>query len=71
MSGESADASEEDANIFKETVLPNLLKDYSADDIFNDDETGFSFACLPNETYERCNDGKKARSGSPSWFAPI
>jgi DDE superfamily endonuclease/Tc5 transposase DNA-binding domain len=65
MSGESADASEEDANLFKETVLPNLLKNYSADNIFNADETGFFYRCLPNETYgfknEQCHGGKKSK----------
>jgi hypothetical protein len=59
MFGESADASEEDANIFKETVLRSLLKDYSADDIFNADETGFFFECLPNETYRPLNATKR------------
>ena len=31
--------------------FPNLLLNYSADDIFNADETGLFFKCLPNKTF--------------------
>lgn len=31
--------------------LPNLLADYSADDIFNADETALFFKCLPDKTF--------------------
>ncbi|GBN03409.1 Tigger transposable element-derived protein 4 [Araneus ventricosus] len=30
--------------------LPSLLRDYKADDVFNADETGLFFQCLPNKT---------------------
>ncbi|GBL91826.1 hypothetical protein AVEN_172750-1 [Araneus ventricosus] len=33
-----------------QNFLPSLLKDYKADDVFNADETGLFFQCLPNKT---------------------
>lgn len=45
--------------------LPNILKDYEPDDIFNADETGLFFKCLPNKTFafkkEKCYGGKLSK----------
>ncbi|GBM67807.1 hypothetical protein AVEN_216254-1 [Araneus ventricosus] len=43
--------------------LPSALKDSKADDLFNTDETGLFFHCLPNKTAafkgEECLGGKQ------------
>ncbi|GBN33203.1 Tigger transposable element-derived protein 4 [Araneus ventricosus] len=45
--------------------LPSLLKDYKADDVFNADENGLFFQCLPNKTAafkgEECHGGKQSK----------
>jgi hypothetical protein len=46
-------------------VLQPLLKQFSADDVFNLDETGLFWQLLPNKTMafrgERCTGGKKSK----------
>jgi hypothetical protein len=63
--GESADESEEDCTNWKRDVLPNLLKNYRECDVFNADETGLFFKCLPDKTltfkYEKCHGGKHSK----------
>jgi DDE superfamily endonuclease/Tc5 transposase DNA-binding domain len=65
MSGESADADMERADDFLKNTLPGLLENYSPDDIYNADETGLYFKCLPDKTYtfrsEKCHGGKKSK----------
>lgn len=64
MSGESADVDDDAVNDWFQQ-LPNILKDYEADDIFNVDETGLFFKCLPNRTLtfrnEKCHGGKHSK----------
>jgi hypothetical protein len=63
--GESADVSEEDCTNWKRNVLPNLLKNYRECDVFNADETGLFFRCLPDKTltfkHEKCHGGKHSK----------
>jgi hypothetical protein len=46
-------------------VLSGLIEGYAADDIYNADETGLVFKCLPDKTYgfsnEKCHCGKKSK----------
>ncbi|GBL95746.1 Tigger transposable element-derived protein 4 [Araneus ventricosus] len=62
--GESASV---DASFCEEWLseLPSLLKGYKADDVFNGDETGLFFQCLPNKTEafenEECHGGKQSK----------
>ncbi|XP_043469542.1 tigger transposable element-derived protein 4-like [Leptopilina heterotoma] len=45
--------------------LPNLLTEYDPEDIYNADETGLFFKCLPNKTFafqgEKCHGGKQSK----------
>lgn len=45
--------------------LSNLIADYEPSNIFNVDETGLFFKCLPNKTFtfkgERCSGGKNSK----------
>jgi len=45
--------------------LPTLLAGYSPDNVFNADETGLFYQCLPNKTFsfkgESCNGGKHSK----------
>lgn len=63
--GESGDADIQLADEWKQTVLVDLLKKYDANDIFNADETGLFFKCLPDKTLafknERCSGGKRSK----------
>jgi hypothetical protein len=63
MAGESsADKKAED---FIVNVLPGLIEGYAAEDIYNADETGLFFKCLPDKTYgfsnEICHGGNKSK----------
>ena len=47
LSGESGSVNQESADDFKKTTLPDLIKNYNPQDIFNVDETGlFLNVCL-------------------------
>ncbi|GFN99689.1 tigger transposable element-derived protein 6 [Plakobranchus ocellatus] len=48
--GESAAVCQETTEGWKDTQLKKILKEFSPDDIFNADETGLFFKCLPNRT---------------------
>lgn len=65
MSGESASVAEIDCDDYRQNVLPSLLEKYSPDDIFNADETGLFFRCLPEKTLafkdEKCHGGKRSK----------
>jgi hypothetical protein len=63
MAGESADAGIEKPEDFIVNVLPGLI-DIAPEDIYNADETGLFFKCLPNKTYGFSN--KKYHSGKRS-----
>ena len=45
--------------------LPSLLNEYEARDIFNADETGFFYRCLPDKSLsfkgQQCSGGKKSK----------
>lgn len=62
MCGESADVSDQDCENWRQNVLPGLLASYREEDIFNADETGLFFKCLPDKTLtfknEKCFGGK-------------
>ena len=65
LSGESASVSEQDCQTYVKDILPGLLQDYSENDIFNADETGLFYKCLPDKTLayksENCHGGKKSK----------
>lgn len=65
MSGESASVSEVDCEDYRRDVLPTLLADYDPRDVFNADETGLFFKCLPEKTLafkgETCHGGKRSK----------
>ena len=48
-----------------ETTLPTLLSNYKLEDIFNADEFGLFYQCLPNKTLhlksEKCSGGKSSK----------
>ncbi|XP_063595645.1 tigger transposable element-derived protein 4-like [Penaeus indicus] len=50
---------------WNETTLPTILSNYKLEDIFNADEFGLFYQCLPNKTYhfkgEKCSGGKKSK----------
>ena len=52
VSGESKSATPEMVNAWSETSLPTLLSNYDLKDIYNADEFGLFYQCLPNETYQ-------------------
>ncbi|XP_053947890.1 tigger transposable element-derived protein 4-like [Anastrepha ludens] len=63
--GESNDVSEEDCMKWQRDVLPYLLEGYQARDVFNADETGLFFKCLPDNTLtlknQKCHGGKHSK----------
>ncbi|KAL7725492.1 hypothetical protein ACLKA6_001182 [Drosophila palustris] len=63
--GESNDVRDEDCDKWRADVLPGLLEKYSERDIFNADETGLFFKCLPDKTLtfknEPCHGGKNSK----------
>jgi hypothetical protein len=65
ISGEAEDANMNAAVQWREKVLPNLLQRYSADDVYNADESGLFYKCLPHQTLaykrEKCSGGKKSK----------
>ena len=50
---------------WNETTLPTLLSKYDLKDIFNTDEFGLFYQCLPNKTYhfksQTCSGGKSSK----------
>lgn len=65
LCGESADANLGERDKWINNVLPRLIEKYDANDIFNADETGLFFKCLPNKTLafknEKCFGGKQSK----------
>lgn len=53
--------------------LKHLIKDYDAKDIFNADESGLFYKCLPDRTFcfknEKCHDGKHSKERVTLLFA--
>lgn len=62
--GESAAVDTEKCDTWK-SELPTLLENYRPEDIFNADETGLFFKCLPNKTLalknDDCHGGKNSK----------
>ena len=62
--GESASVSDVTCEKWKEE-LPSVLQNYAPSDIFNCDETGLFFKCLPDSTLclrtEKCFGGKRSK----------
>ena len=67
VSGEAAAVDHTVTNAWKQHDLPSLLNEYGEDDIFNADETGIFYKCLPDKSLAlkggRCTGGKKLRRG--------
>ena len=65
VSGEAGSVSDEVVNWWTEETLPKLLQEYAPRDIFNADETGLFYRCLPTKTLalkgERCSGGKQSK----------
>lgn len=63
--GESNDVREEDCEKWRKDVLPDLIQKYSERDVFNADETGLFFKCLPDKTLTfknmQCHGGKNSK----------
>lgn len=51
--------------VVKAMMLPNLLKKYCERDVFNADESGLFFKCLPDKTLtfknQKCHGGKNSK----------
>ena len=65
MSGEAASVTNDMTADWLEVKLPALLHDYQPVDVFNADETGSFWKCLPDKTLhmkgEQCSGGKKSK----------
>nr|XP_047146159.1 tigger transposable element-derived protein 4-like [Hydra vulgaris] len=65
ISGESAAVTNNMTASWNETTLPTLLMNYKLENIFNADEFGLFYQCLPNKTYhlsrEKCFGGKNSK----------
>ncbi|XP_055371988.1 tigger transposable element-derived protein 6-like [Condylostylus longicornis] len=59
IQGESNSADYENANNYTETLLPNLISNYDAENIFNADETSLFFKALPTSTLSKTKDPVK------------
>ncbi|XP_057305268.1 tigger transposable element-derived protein 4-like [Hydractinia symbiolongicarpus] len=65
IAGESRSVTEEMTAPWSETTLPTILSRYPLEDIFNADEFGLFFQCLPNKTLhmkgDKCSGGKHSK----------
>lgn len=65
ISGESASVSEVDCEFYQTNVLRKLLNEYDSNDVYNLDEFGLFFKCLPDRTLtfigDTCHGGKKSK----------
>ena len=65
MSGEAASVTEDMTADWLGTSLPALLSEFEPENIFNADETGLFWKCLPDKTLnlkgETCSGGKKSK----------
>lgn len=63
--GESESVNDDDIIVWSEKILPDLLKDYSLDDVFNADEFGLFFKLMPDKSLvfksEQCHGGKLSK----------
>ena len=65
ISGESKSVTEEMTAPWTETTLSTILSGYPLENIFNADEFGLFYQCLPNKTLhlkgEKCSGGKHSK----------
>ena len=65
ISGESKAVAEEMTAPWTETTLPTILSRYPLENIFNADEFGLFYQCLPNKTLhlkgEKCSGGMHSK----------
>lgn len=63
VSGEGGSVSDEDYDIWKNTVLKKILEEFSPDNIFNMDKTGLFFKRLPNKILkdDDCRGGRNSK----------
>ena len=65
ISGESKSVTEEMTAPWTETTLPTILSRYPLENIFNADEFGLFYQCLPNKTLhlkgEKCSGRKHSK----------
>ena len=65
IAGESRSVTEEMTAPWSETTLPTILSRYPLENIFNADEFGLFFQCLPNKSLhmkgEKCSGGKHSK----------
>lgn len=65
IAGEKTNVNEGDIHVWLEVTLPNLIRDYKLDDVFNLDETGLFYRLLPEKTLtfkgDSCQGGKKSK----------
>ncbi|XP_021706417.1 tigger transposable element-derived protein 4-like [Aedes aegypti] len=65
LCGESASVDTVMTDGWKEHTLPKIIEEYEAQNIFNADETGLFFKCLPDKTFalqtESCHGGKYSK----------
>lgn len=65
LHGEAKDVPQEICEQWINDTLPKLLQGYNEDDVFNIDEMGLFFKCLPNKTMmfknESCSGGKMSK----------
>ena len=65
ISGESKSVTEEMTAPWTETTLPTILSRYPLENIFNADEFGLFYQCLPNKTLhlkgEKCSGGNHSK----------
>ena len=73
FAGESNSVRPEMISAWNQTTLPTLLTNFKLKNIYNADEFGLLFQCLPNKSYqiksEKCSDGKNNKlrvTGMPS-----
>lgn len=63
--GESESVNEEDVTTWATTILPDLLKDYAPEDVYNADELGLFFKLMPDKSLvyknETCHGGKLSK----------
>lgn len=63
--GESAECDPEIVRRWQAESLPEIIKDYAPEDIYNADETGLFYKCLPDKTLcfkgEKCFGGKQSK----------
>lgn len=63
--GESGSIDIQTRDDWIQNILPSLIQEYDKNDIFNADETGLFFKCLPSRTLafrnEKCVGGKKSK----------